>query len=109
MSDVQLAEVLSLYSKRSISNFNLKEYKAALSDAEECIKLDPKWVEGYERKISALVELEQIGEAYVCYTEACALDPDNEALKFFKKGFVKGKQIKGQLTEYALKTENLKK
>ena len=56
-----------LYSNRSITHFNLQEYKVALLDAEKCIELNPKWGEGYHRKAAALVELGQIGEAHMCY------------------------------------------
>ena len=80
----------TLYSNRSLTHFNLKEYKAALSDSEKCIELNPNWAKGYHRKAAALAELGEVTQAFDFYGKACFIDPNESILddmSAFKKRF----------------------
>ena len=41
----------------------LREWKNALDDAEQCIKVNPAWGKGYYRKAVPLIEMGRIDEA----------------------------------------------
>lgn len=70
-----------LWSNRSAARCALQEYAAALADAEEAIRLDPKWAKGYGRKGAALFGMRRIKEATESYQQGLALDPQNTQLK----------------------------
>ena len=40
----------TILGNRSAANYQLKNYTAALADAEQCIQLQPDWSKGYQRK-----------------------------------------------------------
>lgn len=66
-----------LYSNRSGSYASLKEYQKALSDAEECVKLNTDWAKGWNRKGAALFGLGDLVGAYDAYETALKKDPSN--------------------------------
>jgi len=43
-------ELAALYSNRSAALMQLNKLPKALADAEECIRLEPRWDKGYFRK-----------------------------------------------------------
>ncbi len=43
-----------LFSNRSAAHANLQNYRRALTDAQECLKLQPTFLKGYARKGLAL-------------------------------------------------------
>ena len=45
----------SVESQRSGAHASLGDGSAALSDANECVKLAPQWAKGYGRKGAALI------------------------------------------------------
>eukprot|EP00184_Porphyridium_aerugineum_P005435 CAMPEP_0184706962 /NCGR_PEP_ID=MMETSP0313-20130426/37031_1 /TAXON_ID=2792 /ORGANISM="Porphyridium aerugineum, Strain SAG 1380-2" /LENGTH=440 /DNA_ID=CAMNT_0027168531 /DNA_START=632 /DNA_END=1954 /DNA_ORIENTATION=- len=47
---------LPLYSNRSAAYLKVKNYDAAIKDAQVCIDIDPKWAKGWWRKGTALFE-----------------------------------------------------
>ena len=51
-----------IYSNRSVTHIKLKNYEHALSDSQECIKLNPQWSKGYYRKTVALEGLARYDE-----------------------------------------------
>ena len=51
-----------IYSNRSVTHIKLKNYQHALSDAQECIKLNPQWSKGYFRQSVALEVLGKYDE-----------------------------------------------
>lgn len=48
------------FSNRSGSYLNAGKYTNALEDAEACVKLNPVWARGYQRKGTALFYLNRI-------------------------------------------------
>lgn len=49
----------------------------ALQDADQCIKLKPKWSRGYSRRGSALFELKRFHSSILAYEECIQLEPTN--------------------------------
>lgn len=70
-----------LFSNRSASYASLKQWDAALADAERAIQLQPDWAKGYGRKGAALLGLGRRLEARAAYEEGLARDPTNAQLQ----------------------------
>ena len=68
-----------LYSNRSATYSSMKKFADALTDAEECIKINPTWSKGYNRKGAAHFGLGNLDEAEVAYKNALELDASNKA------------------------------
>ena len=75
-----------LYSNRSACYTKLMEFHLALSDAEQCIKMDPNFVKGYLRKGASLVAMKDNSKAAQVYRKAMELDPNcQEAIDSYRK------------------------
>lgn len=70
-----------LFSNRSACHASLKEWTAALDDAEETIKINSTWAKGYSRKGTALYGLSRFQEAVEAYQAGLKIDPNNVQLK----------------------------
>lgn len=70
-----------LYSNRSGSYASLKDWDHALEDAEECVKLNPSWSKGWNRKGAALFGQGDLVGAYDAYKSALDKDPSNAQAK----------------------------
>lgn len=70
-----------LYSNRSGAYASLKNFEAALADANECIKINGTWAKGYGRKGAASFGLGDLVGAKDAYEEAIKLDPNNAQAK----------------------------
>ncbi|KAK6462972.1 hypothetical protein DFJ63DRAFT_99715 [Scheffersomyces coipomensis] len=70
-----------LYSNRSGSYLSLKNFKNALEDAEECVKINGTWAKGYNRVAAAHFGLGNFDDAKQSYTKALELDPTNAMAK----------------------------
>ena len=66
---------------RSLVNYNLNDYDAALSDAEKSLVLDPAWMKGFHRRGLALLALNRNEEAQAAYEQALKLQPHNKVIK----------------------------
>lgn len=70
-----------LYSNRSAAHSSLRDYDAALDDANKCISLRPDWGKGYSRLGAAYFGLEQWQSAIEAYETGLKHDPSSELLK----------------------------
>ncbi|PNH03569.1 Heat shock protein STI [Tetrabaena socialis] len=74
-----------LYSNRSASHASLKDYGAALEDAQKaadkCIELKPDFAKGYSRKGALQFFMKEWDKAIETYQKGLALEPDNQELK----------------------------
>ena len=70
----------TLYSNRSATHLALKNYAAALSDADAAIILAPQWPKGYLRKGNALEQLLRYHDAHAAYQQGMKLDANDAAL-----------------------------
>ena len=70
----------TLYSNRSATQLALKNYAAALSDADAAIILAPQWPKGYLRKGNALEQLLRYHDAHAAYQQGMKLDGSDAAL-----------------------------
>lgn len=69
------------YSNRSGAYASLKNYDAALEDANKCIEINPKWAKGYQRKGLAEYYLDNISDAVDTYKKGLEIEPTNAQLK----------------------------
>ncbi|KAG8930890.1 Hsp90 cochaperone [Tulasnella sp. 417] len=69
-----------LYSNRSAAKAGLKDWAGALQDAEECVKINPKWAKGYARKGAALHGSRRYDDAIAAYEAGIAIE-DSPALR----------------------------
>ncbi|XP_067942750.1 stress-induced-phosphoprotein 1-like [Watersipora subatra] len=75
-----------VFSNRSACYAKLMAFPLALTDAEECIKLDPTFVKGYLRKATCHIALKENSKAELAYQKALELDPKcQEALDGYRK------------------------
>ena len=70
-----------LWSNRSAAHCALRDYRTALGDAEEAIKLAPQWAKGYGRKAAALQGMQDYEEARKAYEACLRLEPDNAQMQ----------------------------
>jgi len=71
-----------LYSNRSACHANLKNWKAALEDAQACVRHQPDgWAKGYSRLGAAHYGLGELNEALDAYRKSLAIEPTNEAIR----------------------------
>ena len=75
-----------IYSNRAACYQKLAEFKMACDDAEQCIRLDPKFVKGYIRKGMALLAMKKSTDAGEAFQAALEIDENNaEALDGYRK------------------------
>ncbi|BFU18651.1 protein phosphatase, putative [Entamoeba histolytica HM-1:IMSS-B] len=74
------------YSNRAICYIKLECYKAAISDAERCVEIDPNFVKGYYRQASAFAALGQLQEAISACEKAKKLSPKDGMINSMLKG-----------------------
>lgn len=72
VSDVDHHLILS---NRSKAHLKMKKPDKAIQDANECIRLQPDWIEGYQRKGEALIVMDRKFEAIPIITIACDMKP----------------------------------
>ncbi|GAQ78393.1 HSP70/HSP90 organizing protein HOP [Klebsormidium nitens] len=70
-----------LYSNRSACYASLKDYDAALADANKTVELKGDWPKGYSRQGSAYMGLQKYDEAIKAFENGLKVDPNNEVLK----------------------------
>lgn len=70
-----------LLSNRSAAYAQYGKAEEALDDAEDCLRIKPKWGKAYGRKGKALFDLGRYREAKECYEEGIVLDSKNNTLR----------------------------
>jgi len=68
------------YSNRSACWLNLKKHKSAIADAQDCIRMQPKWPKGFSRLGCAYLEREDGHLAVEAFENAVRLDPEHRDL-----------------------------
>eukprot|EP00759_Apiculatamorpha_spiralis_P020580 PhF_6_TR25854/c0_g1_i1/m.36543 len=63
----------ALYSNRSLCHYEIKEYRLAVLDAQQCIALDPNFLKGYYRMGKANMALEDYAGAITNLTKGVQL------------------------------------
>ncbi|KAG9034064.1 Hsp90 cochaperone [Tulasnella sp. JGI-2019a] len=81
-----------LWSNRSAAKAGLKDWKGALEDADQIIKVNPKWSKGYARRGAALHGAHRYAEAITAYEEGIIIE-DSPALQ---KGLKEVKDARAQ-------------
>jgi len=69
------------FSNRSAAYMGKNMYTNALEDAEQCVKLNPKWGKGYFRRAVALLALSRASDAQAVLEEGIRADPSNNDLR----------------------------
>ncbi|KAI9338912.1 hypothetical protein DFJ73DRAFT_798110 [Zopfochytrium polystomum] len=70
-----------LFSNRSAAHASLRDYQAALDDADRAVALKKEWAKGHSRRGAALQGLARYKDAAAAYAAAVALDPANAQLQ----------------------------
>ena len=70
-----------LYSNRSAAHAQRGDWEAALSDASDCVALDPNWPKGWCRKGAAHYALNDFGAAVAAYEAALKLTPTDSGIQ----------------------------
>jgi stress-induced-phosphoprotein 1 len=73
------------FSNRSASYASKKEWELAITDAKECIKLDPTFIKGYYRLATAQIEAKHLDAAATTIKQGLNIDPDNAQLMKLSK------------------------
>lgn len=68
------------FSNRSAANLQLRRTRDAVSDAEECVRLNPSWAKGYSRLGAALLADMQAVAGQAAYEKGLRIDPNNASL-----------------------------
>jgi tetratricopeptide (TPR) repeat protein len=68
------------YSNRSACYCGLQQWSKAAADAKECIRLDPTFVKGYYRLVTAQVELQDYTGAAATIRQGLSVDESNPQL-----------------------------
>jgi len=69
------------FSNRSAAYMGKNMYTNALEDAEQCVKLNPKWGKGYYRRAVALLALSRAADAEAVLQEGIRADPSNADIR----------------------------
>lgn len=88
-----------IYSNRSLVSAKLEKYESALSDALECIKLDPQWSKGFVRKAVALEGLGMQEEVMQSAVQGFRLSGEGVVKKGLVSLWMRANQIKNRLPE----------
>ncbi|KAJ3217412.1 hypothetical protein HDU67_007995 [Dinochytrium kinnereticum] len=95
-----------LHSNRAAVNLELGNFRKAINDCAEAIKINPRNVKAYYRSIKALFALDRFEEALDCceyaYSKVIQADPQNASMKIEKK------RIQDKLTQIAQKEQKAK-
>lgn len=67
----------TLYGNTSAAYFNSNNFDEALLYADECIKVNPDWSKGYQRRGMALASLDRKDAAKEAFQKGLELDPSN--------------------------------
>jgi stress-induced-phosphoprotein 1 len=68
------------YSNRSACWLNLKKHKSAIADAQDCIRMQPRWPKGYSRLGCAYLEREDGHLAVDAFENCVRLDAEHRDL-----------------------------
>ena len=74
-----------LFANTSLCHFKLGRFEEALRDAEDAIKIHPRYVKGYYRAAQAHTALHQFKEAEGMVARGLVYSPDSAELKEFRK------------------------
>jgi len=65
------------FSNRAAAYMAMEQYDKALADADDCIRLQPKWAKGFSRRGAALFRMEKLGPARDAFEKGLELDKEN--------------------------------
>ena len=101
----------SHYFKNGNAKYSLKDYKGAIKDYQEAIKLDPEYTDAWYGKAICESILERYDKALADYNKAAELDPSNKDVIFNRAYYVKQKtgDYKGAIEDYNFYIEKFKK
>lgn len=98
-----------VYSNRAACYTKLMEFNYCISDCDECIKLDPKFIKGYLRKGQACLALKQNGRAKAAFEEALNIDSDNqEALDGYRQACMESSANPEEVRKKALEDPEIR-
>jgi len=82
------------FSNRSASYAGKRKWDEAISDAKECIRLNPSFIKGYYRLSNALIEKDDLENATSAIKQGLNVDPDNTQLQKLMRNIKLKKQVR---------------
>jgi stress-induced-phosphoprotein 1 len=73
--------LLLLTARHQTVQASLKNWDAALEDAEKCVEMKPEWPKGYSRLGGALYGKRKFGDAVAAYKKGLNIDGSNATLQ----------------------------
>lgn len=71
------SELIIYHSNRCACYLQLNRLQEALEDANTCIRINPRWVKGYQRLGRCYERLQRFPEAIAAYEQALEIEPRN--------------------------------
>jgi len=101
----------SHYFKNGNAKYSLKDYKGAIKDYEEAIKIDPGFAKAWYGKAICESILRKYDKALTDFDKAAELDPSNKDIVFNRAYYVKQKtgDYKGAIEDYNYYINSFKK
>lgn len=81
------------FSNRSASHAGKRKWDEAITDAKECIKLNPSFIKGYYRLSSAQIEKNELDAATSTIKQGLNIEPDNSQLQKLMRSIKLKKQV----------------
>lgn len=96
------------FSNRSASHAGLKTpeaWKEAITDAKQCIKINPSFIKGYYRLATAQIEIDDLDAASATIKQGLNVEPDNSNLAKLKRN-IRAKKVAMKATAAKLQQES---
>lgn len=72
---------VALYGNRAFCHIKLENFGSAIADADEALKLDPRYVKAYYRRGTALLSLGKLKNAQACFKQVLLIKPKSKDAK----------------------------
>ena len=76
-NSLAIFEEAATYSNRAMANLRLKRYASCICDAEDCLKLDPKFLKAYHRRGKAYLARKEYEKAIKDFQTILEHEPEN--------------------------------
>lgn len=76
-SSLSIFEEAATYSNRAMANLKLKRYASCICDADDCLRLDPKFLKAFHRRGKAYLARKEYEKAIKDFQTILESEPEN--------------------------------